>query len=1133
MILFILFYNLIHLTKYFFCYKDLHSIFKYKMSILNDKFNFSGSNIPMKKSSPKRSVLWRQYKTLITNVNDRTLRWPKVNASQLMSKIGILEEENKNNTDLINNYISSKNYNELLKMILIDSKQITKNIATNIFNHIQSDGPYIGKFINDYGDEQSIHINDITKKFFIMFLQNGGVFDTLNTFESDALTKINSWNILSVEVSLLDKPKQIKKNKDGKFFPYINTSKINLTDYQIFNQEQAYDKANIDKLEHCLIYTLLRGGVDISIVNEIKMSYIEGCNIRKADLKNISNIIKRDIILHYMCNTPGSTKIYKTHIKSNDKQHELINIGIYESHYFLQEITKYSKYCINNYEDIKNESHFESIVKKSGKYIKLSDKYKINSLLMIHKLFEKDYFKKLDLVKFAESNNHKDLKDHIYLNNIENEQRNFCDNISKKQVDKEQPLISYGDCESYVNGEYHKLQLMGVVLDDDDKVSILNVCDAMYNQSHSDKEQLLVYAFLNIITNNGNNDSLCYFHNLKYDYHLLEKFINITDKCEKDNQIYSVKIRFKGRVVEFRDSYKLLPFSLKKFQQEFDLPDEICKKEAISYSYYTEENNNKRINIMDYCNLLSNDEQLIFLKNIDNEPSYDKDNKTFNPMDYYKEYLRLDCLVLKKGMQKFAELIKEITENKMSIYDCLTISSLTDKYMIIEGAYDNVFSVKGNLRAYIAKAVYGGRVHVNPKYQKQIIKGKIADYDGVSLYPSAINRLCRESGLPIGKAKCLEKIQIVNWKKFDYSILTVKITKVNKIQQMPFIAHKSTDSIIYSNEPPENEIIIDSITLLDYIKFHDIEFKIIGGVYWNEGFNKKMGDVVKRLFDARLKYKKTNTSLANTIKLMLNSSYGKTIMKKTNSKIKILKANQNSIDPITKKWVKSENELFKSYIYNNFNTIKSHRKLNQNNYEVEKIHSDDSYNRGHIGCSILSMSKRIMNELFDVANDLDKPIYYTDTDSLHCNYEDIPAIETEYEKRYNKELTGKQLEQFHTDFNLEGACSEIYASKSIFLGKKSYIDALESKDINGKKIKGFHIRLKGITVEGLEHCAKQYSKKNEKPLYFSLYNELAHGVKKTFILNPYNKEEHKSKVLFEFKNGNVSTRKEFIRKVQF
>ena len=171
-----------------------------------------------------------------------------------------------------------------------------------------------------------------------------------------------------------------------------------------------------------------------------------------------------------------------------------------------------------------------------------------------------------------------------------------------------------------------------------------------------------------------------------------------------------------------------------------------------------------------------------------------------------------------------------------------------------------------------------------------------------------------------------------------------------------------------------------------------------------------------------------------------------------------------------------------------------------------------------------------MNEVFDVANDNEYPIYYTDTDSLHCNYDDVPKLEAKYEERYGKKLNGKNLEQFHTDFDLDGACDEIYATKSIFLGKKSYMDYLESKDKDGKTITGFHIRLKGITEEGLDLAASEY-----KNGYIGLYQDLAKGKMKKMVLNPYDKVNNKKKALFEFKNGRVKTRPsdQFIREVKF
>ena len=202
--------------------------------------------------------------------------------------------------------------------------------------------------------------------------------------------------------------------------------------------------------------------------------------------------------------------------------------------------------------------------------------------------------------------------------------------------------------------------------------------------------------------------------------------------------------------------------------------------------------------------------------------------------------------------------------------------------------------------------------------------------------------------------------------------------------------------------------------------------------------------------------------------------------------------------------------------------------MNERCTELEELCCDVSYNRGHIGCAVLSMSKRIMNEVFDVANDNNYPIYYTDTDSLHCNFDDVPKLEAKYKERYGKELNGKNLEQFHTDFNLDGAKSEIYATKSIFLGKKSYIDILESKDENGNIIHGHHVRLKGITEEGQLDASKKY-----KNGYKGLFEDLAKGNEVEITLNPYNEEENKQKVLFEYYNGCVRTRKEFKRKVKF
>lgn len=1060
-----------------------------------------------------QTIVRRQAQPVLQDITQRFIRQQQIKTKEKFDRL-----------------ISNNQFQQVLNIVVNDNKVLTPIQANQFWNNLRGHNRYSLSIRIQGGQTQNIAVNGTTEDFIIGLLLKGTIEHNAPNWGSDILNNIYFDNILEATLVEIPRPVRFIPNRDGRFFPYINTTNLDLLNYQIFTQENAYDKKLLDNREHCILYSLKQCGVSGALINQVKMAFVKGCNIRKTDLKKIATMIKRNIII---CSMKPNGKIEKTTVRVKESKEDAIEIAIYENHYFKFEQTIYTSYFINNYNVLKDEDDKENITKKDVKkgktyFYRTPNKAKINSLLMIDRLFKQGHFKKLDLVKFDETSTHTELKQHIYLDNIDEEQKEMEDKIDDDKLTKRLKEIYYADCESYVNGENHELQLLGVVSDKLDMVNIYDVCDNVFqpNNSKVSKEQLVVFEFLNTLTNGGKQNALCYFHNLKYDYHLLEQYLNITKKCEKDNQIYNVIVSYKGKEVELRDSFKIIPFALSKFQKEFNLPKEFGKKEAIAYNYYTIENHNRVIHTDDYLKLLPMKEQVIFKDNMFNEPTYDSEKKTFNPLSYYKEYLRLDCLVLKKGIQKMNELISEITEGKMSVYECLTISSLTDKYMIKEGAYEGVYNIQGNLREYVSQAIYGGRVCVNHKYAKQVIEGKISDYDGVSLYPSAINRLCREIGLPMGKA--LRLVNKDDWEKMTYSIITVKINKVNKKQQMPFIAHKSDMSIKYTNEPPKEPITIDSITLQDYIKFHEIEYEILDGVYWNEEGNKKMGEVIQRLFNARLKYKKSNVALANTIKLMLNSAYGKTIMKKTMTETKIIKTSKKRYNKKTKTWENVKKTPFMDYVYNNFNTIKRYRKLNENNWEVERICSDNSYNRGHIGCAILSMSKRIMNEVFDTANTNDLPIYYTDTDSIHCNLKDVPRLENAFRDIYNKELNGKNLEQFHTDFNLNGAVEEIYATKSIFLGKKSYLDVLESKDKDGNIITGTHIRLKGITEEGLAHTSKEYADG-----YFGLYKDLAKGTKKKIILNPFNEDENKQKVMFEFIEGRVRTRKEFTREVSF
>jgi hypothetical protein len=809
---------------------------------------------------------------------------------------------------------------------------------------------------NDY--VQQIPFNDNTTNFIEDLVKKGFQDQTLRSFGSDTIDSILIEGIKDIQIEEYVYTGTTQPgNSTGRFFPYTNTTELDMSRYQIFTQKQAYNKQIHTDIKHCFIQALELSGLENAILNRVVLAIETGAHFAKKHIKTVEETIKRKIIIH--------TYTHEYIKKAKYGEGEVLNIALYQGHYFVFEDTIYTRFFVNNYEKLKNYKNAHDITRLSQHSEKpvYGSVGKLNSLTLVKLLFDSGHFKKLDMKRFAEASSHKQTRDVICLDSIGVEQRE----AKQKKVKKNEREIYFADTETFTSGEKHQLFMLGFCGQNED-------CRTVHTVSTKDPPQAVVDKWLKNMIKRGAKDAegnhveadvICYFHNLKYDYNVLEPYLKVQSKVEKEGQLYAVTVRMCGNTVELRDSLKMIPFALSKFGKEFSLPRHLRKKEAIAYGYYTPDNTFNKITVDEYSKYLTKKEKKLFLNElVPSITSFDPVTRTFSPYSYYVDYLKMDCEVLRAGMKAFDSCITNITDDKISAFDCLTIYSLTDKYAIGEGAYNGVYEVCGNLREYIAKAVYGGRVCVNPKFRRKVLSGRFSDYDGVSLYPSSIDRLCREKGFPIGKAKRFEQSQLVNWKDTDYAVLTVQITSVNKHQQMPFIAHKGAGVINYTNEAPADPIVIDKTTLEDYIKFHKIEYELLDGVYWDEGYNTKMGEVIQRLFNERLRHKKLgNNATQNALKLMMNSAYGKTFMKKSKTEKKIIKGSDEDL-------------AFKNYICKNFHIIKNFRKANDNFYEIEQLKADFSYNRGHIGCSILSMSKRIMNAVFDIANTRDYNIYY-------------------------------------------------------------------------------------------------------------------------------------------------------------
>lgn len=939
---------------------------------------------------------------------------------------------------------------------------------------------------------------------------------------SDEINIIQVQGIETAELLKVERPrkKKIRRNRNGHLFPYLNTTDIDLSRYQIIKNENELDIIQ----EHCIIKTLLNAGISEDLCNRVKLSFTSSYHFPRSKLIKVSEIIEHTIILYFVKDNKSSNDQLINHEKYG-KFDKTIKIALYKNHFFIFEDVNYSIYSIKNYNKVKEQKDWHLITKQkiNGNFTREKSRFnKINSLELIYHLYLTNNFIKSSILKKIDIR-----QKEIYLNDIDKEQNIY--EIPESKIIKV-PVVFYADTETDVTGKNHKLLYFGII-NETDKEPFLFTDDYknnFYNYIHKTINKLPKLKF-----EEGIYTPIVYFHNVKYDFAVIKELFIIHSLCKKNNILYSIKIGtgyktpYISKQIELVDSYKMISIPLSKFNNTFSLGPELNKKEAMAYTYYNDKTKYKTIeNINNYIKHLNPKLINIFMDNLKNDEfEYNVVNNTFNPFNYYMYYLKYDILVLRAGLKVLKLKMQDLTG--LNINSILTISSLVDKSFKNQDCYKNIYSLKGNIREFVNNAIYGGRVAVNQKFILQELNKEINDYDCTSLYPSALSRLSKEMGVPTGPAKKIIDINYNNIKNYIYYIVKIKINKINKSQQIPFIGVKINGILNYINDAGEGfEMTVDKITLEDYIEFHQIEFEIIEGIYWNEGTNKTIGTIIDNLFQDRISYKKLMKNynsndneyksadiIQNLIKLMLNSVYGKTIMKKSNSTLLI----------------KENGENLNEYIYNNYNTIKTITYLNSTQSVIEQNGVDDSSNFAHVGCLILSYSKRIMNEVMNIANDNNINIYYQDTDSMHLDNEDIPKLEKLYNDKYNKIIRGESMGQFHSDFNLKGAKkgAEILATTSVFLGKKCYMDILESINDNGEKIQEAHIRLKGITQAGVNHKINYYmddKKLNKIEAIKYMFNEMIKGVKMAFILNPINE-----KIMFQYHENGVSTCDEVIR----
>lgn len=932
---------------------------------------------------------------------------------------------------------------------------------------------------------QAIVLNSDTKDR-LKYITEESDEKEITTSDKEIITYFDRNHKIRIE----QKPKPTRVRPGGQFFPYLNPTKIDLTKYGIWDKvEPANYKLN------CLMYALTKSKQFTKIELKSISSCITDRRVPQSKLQIIADKLKCKLVLKSHASNPY------TYGKQYTK---VVNLGLISDHYFLLDKTKYTSWSIKNYDQIKDKEKFGEFIKSDARdKTRFIDSFQAISLMLKLNRFTPitmsteniqatQYY--TDCTQDVEDLDYDDECTRLVIKDIEFNPDTFDPNHTKyiakdlNQVEefaktlpdwkltrlnqngfdyiqlsqdgkptikfykeKEQPkAIFYADFESTTDGEKH-VPYMACITG--------TIGGKIINRTFlGDTCALKLLDFISKY-----NEPLVYFHNLAYDAQFIIKHVQVKHIINSGTFLKNIRLLHQGKTFTLRDSYAMISQPLASFAETFKLQ---CKKEIMPYALYSEANVTKVT--------VPLDEALSHVKESDREEflklaeEYILDD-LFEHMAYAEFYCKADCEVLMKGFQTFASWIKIAFQ--LSVYDFVSLPALAKKYLENQGCFDGCYELSGVPRFFIQQCVVGGRVMCADN-KKQYFKGDVAngvvmnDFDAVSLYPSA---MCRNDfGFIRGKPKILEPSQL----NMDFLNSTdgyfVEITniKINKPQHFPLQAKLSDDGIRdFTNDfAPTDKIKINKYALEDFQRFQDATYDIIRGYYFDEGRNQTINEVMLKCFVERVKYKSEGNPIETVFKLLMNASYGKTIQKE-------IKTDKKFINGKTK---------FDKFIGYNANYIKEIVEICPERYIVKMQKSiNRHFNFAHVGSEVLSMSKRIMNEVMCLAEDLNIKIYYQDTDSMHLLNHDIKTLADAFETKYGRKLIGKHIGQFHSDFSIKAAKKDkqvvdIVAEESIFLGKKCYVDKLVAVDEKSQILhQDYHIRMKGIPSSAIKYHAKQ------------------------------------------------------------
>lgn len=910
---------------------------------------------------------------------------------------------------------------------------------------------------------------------------------------------------------------------NGAFFPFFNLLDIDLTRYQIARSRGDLESHKDVYQKNCAMFALEQSGLFTD--NEVhQMSLL--CNKRLIPMRKLEEICAAfnfNIELRKFTSQSGSHKSHVYTVGPKEATRH-VSLGLVKQHVFLNDKhVPITSYYLSNYKRIDswyrenmpeecyadrtkvrqlNESERRVVLANNdeARYLssfdlvrKLVESYEAGATDVLAPVMLADIIS-LDMALYQEIDNKDDraylgsLDYHEGLNlksfascgayapsaistGAKHSTQEICGLSSKTPI--KGVRLFYADFEAFTVSDdrrplnKHVPFMCCVAIDDptDEEVYVFN--------GEACGRELLEFINAKMAVKYFAEAPVVYFHNLGYDINFLAKY-GISTAMPRGRRMLNTEITYEGRVITFKDSASLIPMPLKAFGPMFGLDVE---KEIFPYEFYTEKRYYERdaIPVTEVLDFMGSEwessTRIHFVHNvrmIQEEPDTARDDLKVDLHRYAAYYCRKDVEVLKKGLNAFREGIR--SDFGLEATNYLSVSSVADAIFQKEVYFKtkDLYKVGGIVREFMQRAIHGGRVMCadNQKWTYRadvddIKAGEgIVDFDAVSLYPSAMARLWVVSGKPqVFTSEQLHGGSFVTDPHYTAYVVDIRITKINKPRHFPLVIGRdpATGSVLNTNEAPVEMTVCD-IELEDLIKFQEVEFEALRGYYWTGPKSYAIQECIRRIFNKRLEYKAQHNPLEGIYKLIMNSIYGKTILKPAYTKLD---------------YYRKSDPAFQNMVYRHSAEIDYISEIDDSDIIAVKRSKPilKHFNFSLFGIHILAMSKRIMNEVMCLAEDLGMTIYYQDTDSMHIERRNLNRLALQYKEVYGRELIGRQLGQFHSDFDqLRPESTNVRAVESYFIGKKCYLDKLVDDQGNT----GYHIRLKGVPKDAILEYAWEH-----------------------------------------------------------